>query len=346
VGVEFGPLGVEIGGSVLTAYRVPARTDRKAVSDIVRPLSEHPLGLTLAAGLTTLPSFTDYRTLLAELSSTEPEWLEVAQLWDELPAGCARPFTNALLRSFDSLSQAGKDVLCAASVLAPTVIPHDLLAGMAHRVTGVDAEGVADGLERAGERGLIDQTNAVGGTMHALVARAVRVLAEPTGRRMRLGDAALAELAAVVGRTRYAYRHREVLHHLPHVRAVVGLFARRRRQLADRELRASSAERNGPDADRGRRDQECVGRLQRSRSAARNPQQLHLSDLSARYLQPSRCDPTRPRRAAWCMRTRTAPAASVCSDTVWRSPRHASVRPGTLDGRNAVERGREWLEVV
>lgn len=49
---------------------------------------------------------------------------------DELPPGCARPLASALLRSFASLGSATLEALTAASVLAPTFIPHSLLASI------------------------------------------------------------------------------------------------------------------------------------------------------------------------------------------------------------------------
>src|SRR5439155_18957173 len=125
--------------------------DRSAVRNIVRLLGGHPLGLTLAAGLTTVPDFTGYRALLTEVSVAEPDRLEAvaAGLQDHLPAGCAQPFANALLRSLDALGGAARQVLSAASVLAPTVIPHDLLEAMVRRAAGVDPEQLDDGLQRA-----------------------------------------------------------------------------------------------------------------------------------------------------------------------------------------------------
>ncbi len=226
LGLDLTPLDADIGRRVLTVYRSAGPADRGAVRDIVRLLGGHPLGLTLASGLTTIPGFTGYLALLAELSAAEPDRLEAvaAGLQDQLPAGCAQPFANALLRSFDALGNAARQVLGAASVLAPTVIPHDLLAGMARRVAGVGAEQLEDGLQCAAARGLIDRTNVRGCTMHALVARAVRLRVEPAAARAHFRDAALVELTAAVERTRDAYRHPEVLYHLPHVRAVVGLL--------------------------------------------------------------------------------------------------------------------------
>ena len=217
-----GPLGADIGGMVLTAYRAPAREERAAVRATVEMLGEHPLGLTIAAGLTTLSSFAGYPALLEDLSAAELDRLESAQFEADLPTGCDRPFSRVLLRSFDSLGPDGQDVLAAASVLGPATIPDDLLADILRRS---DARrdltaGVAEGAARS----LLTKTG-TGCSMHALVARAVRVLVHPPDRRSAFRDAALAELTASMERTRMAYRHREVLDRLPHVRAVAGLLA-------------------------------------------------------------------------------------------------------------------------
>ncbi|CRK57682.1 putative ATP/GTP binding protein [Alloactinosynnema sp. L-07] len=223
-GLPLGPLGPEISRVVLTAYRSAEPADRGSVAELVGLLGQHPLGLTIAAGLTTLPDFTDYRTLLADLSSSEPEQLEhAAHLEHELPAGCALPFSNALLRAYHAVTDAARDALCAASVLAPTLIPMALLSAMVGGVGG-DIDKVADGLRVAANRGLVEELTPAAATVHALISRAIRVLPEASSRRARLRAAALEELAAVMETTREEYRHREVGHHLPHVRAVAGLL--------------------------------------------------------------------------------------------------------------------------
>ncbi|MBB5917505.1 tetratricopeptide (TPR) repeat protein [Nocardia transvalensis] len=210
-----------IGAAVLTAYCPAASTDRQAVRDIVKMLGGHPLGLTIAAGLTTLPSFAGYQGLLTDLSSTEPDRLEGAHLEAELPAGCSVSFSRVLLRSFNSLGDAGREVMCAASVLAPARIPRNLLFGIVGRANGGDE--FDDGVGRGAARGLLS-IDAAGCSMHPLVARAVRALVWPPSRRILFRTAAMAELTAAVERTRDEYRHREVLDYLPHVRAVAGLL--------------------------------------------------------------------------------------------------------------------------
>ncbi|WKU04961.1 tetratricopeptide repeat protein [Micromonospora sp. HUAS LYJ1] len=221
------PLGVDDGEALLTSYRGPTdNVDRRAARAVVRLLDGHALGLTLAAGLTTLPGFSNYQGLLIELTEVEPDHLESAasQLREELPPGCAQPFANTLLRSFDAFDPATRELLCAASVLAPAVIPVDLLVGMVRRTRSSVPGPVHDGLGQAVQRGLLDHDGTDGYLMHAMVARTIRIWVHPASRRTRLRDAALAELTDAVEQTRDGYRHGVVLPFLPHVRAVAGLL--------------------------------------------------------------------------------------------------------------------------
>lgn len=214
------PLGTAIGSRVLTSRRPAVLAEQQSVRDIVRLLGGHPLGLTLASGLSTLPAFGGYQELLAELSSSVPDRLEAvaAGMVDELPTGCARPFASALLRSFASLGNPTRDALTAASVLAPTFIPYSLLAS----ITGGHVD--AGTLEPAADRGLVASGGRGGCVMHALIARAIRVQTFPAAARTGLRDAALGALTEAVESARDSYRHAEIAHYLPHVRAVAGLL--------------------------------------------------------------------------------------------------------------------------
>lgn len=222
--MELGGLDGWAGLKLLTGRRPPPegdRAERRAARSLPGLLGGHPLGLTLAAGLTTLPGFGGYAHLLGELDSTEPDVLELAaHLRNELPAGYALPFTAALLRSFQSLTEPGRELLAAAGVLGPDPIPLDLAAAIMDRVRPSAAAGAADGLRHAHSRGLAE----VRGDMfqvHALTGRAVRVLA-PGAARSRLRDAAVSALTdAVSGRDPIA--HRSVVRLLPHVRAAIGM---------------------------------------------------------------------------------------------------------------------------
>jgi tetratricopeptide (TPR) repeat protein len=218
--LRLAPLGTAIGGRVLTSRRPAPSAEQQAVQDIVRLLDGHPLGLTLASGLSALPAFGGYQELLAELSSSIPDHLEAvaAGMVDELPTGCARPFASSLLRSFASMGSATRDALTAASVLAPTFIPYSLLAS----ITGGPVD--ARTLEPAADRGLVASGGTGGCLMHALVARAIRIRTFPAAVRSDLRDAALGALTEAVESTRDHYRHAEIAYYLPHVRAAAGLF--------------------------------------------------------------------------------------------------------------------------
>ncbi|WP_157128842.1 tetratricopeptide repeat protein [Nocardia amamiensis] len=221
---------------LLTAYRPAQRSERGAVRDIVSILGEHPLGLTIAAGLTTTAEFTGYAELLEQLSSTEPDELEIAQWTPDLPAGCAVPFSRTVLRSFRTLGRAGQDVLSAASTLAAAPIPRALLASIVASVTDASEQEIGAGIATASARSLLE-TDGPDYRMHALVARAVRLLARPAPRRKRFRDAGLIELTAAMENTRESGRHPQVRKYLPHIRAVAGFgVAGDRWQVGDDEL--------------------------------------------------------------------------------------------------------------
>ncbi|MFY1694875.1 tetratricopeptide repeat protein [Solwaraspora sp. WMMA2101] len=207
-----------MGRRVLISRRRVSPGEQQAVRDIVNLLGGHPLGLTLASGLSTLPDFAGYPALFAELASAEPDRLEsvAGGLVGELPVGCVRPFAVALLRSFAALPGATRAALTALSVLSPTFVSDDLLAAMA-------GESAPAALDVATDRGLV--VRSVGGcTMHALTARAIRVQTFPAGVRARYRESALRALTSAVEATRTSYRHAKIAHHLPHVRAVTGLL--------------------------------------------------------------------------------------------------------------------------
>ncbi|MET7401370.1 tetratricopeptide repeat protein [Dactylosporangium sp. NPDC005572] len=226
--VRLAPLEERAAVALLTGHRPPDGHDEAwAARRIARLLGGHPLGLTIAGGLTAGPGLTGYGALLEQLSATEPDRLQTAAtlLSDELPPAAARPFAAALLRSFDGAGDAAREMLCAASILAPVPMPHALLVGTVRRCGDLGTFDLDGGLAAATGRGLLERAGPDGYLMHAVVARAVRAWVYPPSRRTRLRDGALAELTAAVDATRNGYRHRTVLPLLPHVRAVAGLMA-------------------------------------------------------------------------------------------------------------------------
>jgi TIR domain/Tetratricopeptide repeat len=175
VEIELGPLERRDCVRVLTIERpLPAgRTpERDAAAGIADDLGRLPLGLTIAAGLTTLPTFTDYRSLRQSLRVTSPDALELAnRMADELPVGYAKPLSTTLTRSFAGLTDAGQDALAVASVLGPAPIPRDLVDGVLKRPEGSSA---VAGLQRIVAHGLAHDLGDDSYLVHALVARAAR----------------------------------------------------------------------------------------------------------------------------------------------------------------------------
>ncbi|MGK3201420.1 tetratricopeptide repeat protein [Amycolatopsis sp. MEPSY49] len=175
VEITLTPLDRPAGIRVLTDERSLPDDDpraKEAAAGIVDDLNAHPLGLTIAAGLTSLPSFSGYPALRQELRRTTQDSLELAaHLADELPAGYAKPFSATLTRSFDQLTDAGRDLLAVTSVLGPAPIPLDLAGGVLARLgrTSVD-----QGLPTMSAHGLADDLGNDSYLTHALVARAAR----------------------------------------------------------------------------------------------------------------------------------------------------------------------------
>ncbi|MFI6624371.1 tetratricopeptide repeat protein [Streptomyces sp. NPDC050528] len=244
--ITLGGLDAYDGLSLLTGHRPPAARDEEttAAKLLTELLHGHPLGLTLAAGLTTRDDFEGYAELYRQLATPDPEddLLELVQyLGAELPAGYARPFAATMLRSFRGLTDAGRDVLSAAGVLAAEPVPLTLLDEI---LAGSGAPGgparVADGLAHAVRHGLAELTESTDLTeltdgsdgapdpracaVHPLIARATRVLNPPPTRR-KLRDAAVVALTQALSATRHSFTHRAVARSLPHVRAVTGLLA-------------------------------------------------------------------------------------------------------------------------
>jgi len=208
--------------SVLTNERPLAKgktLEREAAAGIVGDLGRHPLGLTIAAGLTTLATFSGYPALREELRRSTPDSLELAaHLADELPVGYAKPFSATLTRSFEKLTDAGRDVLAVTSVLGPAPIPLDLVDGVLKRLDRLSAE---QGLRRMEAHGLADNLENGSYLVHTLVARAAR-FRFPASHRERLHGLAseLIGEALDAGRDRFD-RTRSTAPYLPHVFSLV-----------------------------------------------------------------------------------------------------------------------------
>ncbi|MGW4094793.1 tetratricopeptide repeat protein [Nocardia sp. NPDC004750] len=218
--VALGPLDPDSAAGILTAYQLPAATESGDVRAIVSMLSQHPLGLTIAAGLTTTADFTGYADLRTLLTAAVPDELEMAQSIPGLPAGCAVPFSRVLLRSFHSLDKAGRDVVLGASTLAAAPIPRALLDSIVSSVADADEQHLTAGIRSAYARALLEANESTV-RMHALITRALRLLVGTPGRQ-KFRDAAVAELTAAVEGTHESRRHPWIREYLPHIRAVAG----------------------------------------------------------------------------------------------------------------------------
>lgn len=216
--IDLKPLHQRACLAVLTNERplsAGRRHERAAAAGIVDDLGRHTLGLTIAAGLTTRPNFSGYDALRDELQQSTPDSLELAaHLRDELPTGYAKPFSATLTRSFETLTDAGRDVLAVSSVLGPAPIPLDLVTGVLARSNRRAAE---QGLQRLRAHGLADDLDDSFYLVHALVARAARFRLPPALRE-QLRDRACELIgdALEVARTHFD-RTRSTAPYLPHV---------------------------------------------------------------------------------------------------------------------------------
>jgi hypothetical protein len=207
---------------VLTNERALPNGDteaRQAATGIVDDLGQHALGLTIAAGLTTLPSFSGYPALREELRRTTEDSLELAShLAGELPVGYAKPFSATLTRSFEQLTDAGRDLLAVTSVLGPAPIPLELADGVLTRLGNAHAE---QGLQRMETLGLASDLANRSYLVHALIARAARFRFPSTHlARLREHACDLIGDALEDNRTDFA-RIRSTAPYLPHVLPLV-----------------------------------------------------------------------------------------------------------------------------
>ncbi|GAA1560404.1 toll/interleukin-1 receptor domain-containing protein [Kribbella lupini] len=217
--IDLADLEPVAAAAILTSRHAPAPGERVAVQDIVEVLGAHPLGLSLAAGLTTYESFDSYEGLLGTLSATEPDALELAaQLGDRLPGGITPAFSRTLLRAFELLDEHTQQVMAAASLLAPVPVPVSLVRHM------VTPNHIHVALATADDHGLVSLVDDESFVMHALTARALRIHLGATIDRESLRDRAMLRLTAIVEGGDDPTAREEILQHLPHVRAVVGVM--------------------------------------------------------------------------------------------------------------------------
>lgn len=217
---DLGPLAERDGIQVLTAAHglPPGRSDeRTAASGIAADLGHNALGLTIAAGLTRLPGFAGYQALRAELGRALPDSLEIAAHLGEVPLGYRKEFSATLLRSFEALRDAGRDVLAVSSVLGSAPLPLDVVdevLALFSRSSG------RSGFAHLAEHGLASELGDDFYGVHPLIARAARSFF-PAEHRRRLHAAAAETIGDSLEATRDRFdRTRALSVRLPHVIAL------------------------------------------------------------------------------------------------------------------------------
>jgi tetratricopeptide (TPR) repeat protein len=211
----------------LTSRRPPADArDRRAAKDLASDLGRHALGLTVAAGLSQEPGFTGYERLRADIRSDGRDALaQSAALMTELPEDHAAGIAGTMLRSISKLGATARDVLRAASLLAPAPVPQPLLAAILTG-GGWSPHELAAGLRETAGRSLAHAVGTPDGevlwTVHALVSRTVRFADLDQGGRDDMRTSAVAALTTLLEGTQRTYARRELADYVPHVPGLVG----------------------------------------------------------------------------------------------------------------------------
>jgi hypothetical protein len=217
---ELDPLAERDSVAVLTAAHPleKGRSDeRTAAAGIAADLGRNALGLTIAAGLTRLPGFAGYQALRDELHRTAPDSLEMAAHLTEIPLGFRETFSATMLRSFQALADAGRDVLAVSSVLGSAPLPPDLVDEVLAQIARPSG---GQGFARMVEHGLAMELGDDFHSVHALVARAARFFF-PSEFRRRLHAAAADLIGDSLESTRDRFdRTRALAARLPHVIAL------------------------------------------------------------------------------------------------------------------------------
>src|SRR5205814_10641832 len=112
--------------------------EASAARSAVHELGAHALALDVAgAALTNYEGQTPFRVFLRELEIPDRDSLELASdLADTLPNGHEKSIAATLLGGIRSASQAARDILRLASMLAPAPIPEAFVVLIPDRVNG------------------------------------------------------------------------------------------------------------------------------------------------------------------------------------------------------------------
>ncbi len=214
------------------------RGDRReygAARHVVDALGGHPLALRLGAGLAGAPGFTGFAALAAMMQDPDRDALVLAeQLRPRLATAHIGSVAATLTLAVRGLSEAGRDVLLLASLLAPEPLPATLVADVLAEADGLgpaDATTRANtGLAEAAAAHLVEALPSGGETpsswlVHPLVIGAVRAMRRHDPRRQMLRLAAVAVFSTRLTHGREQHHPSgELSMLLPHVTAVAAMM--------------------------------------------------------------------------------------------------------------------------
>ena len=220
-----GVLEAEDAYRLLTARRQPdGEAEEAEARGVVEDLGRHALAVDVAGGaLASQRGLATFASFRAELGQTGKDVLELAKdLGEALPNGHEKSIAATLLRSIGLLEETGRDVLRLASILAGTPIQASLVAQVLASVDELDEstgrDRAAVGLDQAKRLSLIEVDEAGASTVHALVARTVRLQAGWAERTAALHTAAIRVLTKELPGVMDARRHGDLAALVAHAR--------------------------------------------------------------------------------------------------------------------------------
>ncbi len=205
---EYGAIATEIALGVLPeddAYalltaRVQPKGDAEesAARAVIQALGAHALAIDVAgAALESYGGSTPFQDFRRELDNPQQDALELAaDLADALPNGHERSIANTLLGAIRAASEAARDVLRLASMLAASPIPEQLLIFAPGQLQGLAAAANAAPTFRLAARdlrryALADKQESGWWLVHPLIARAMRYTYRKDSRTQALRTPAL-----------------------------------------------------------------------------------------------------------------------------------------------------------
>jgi hypothetical protein len=188
--IDLSALGSGEAYELLTASRKPEGVEEElAARDLIAELGGHALALDVAGGaLAELVGQRSFKEFLARIRAIDTDGLEAAaQLGEELPNGHERSIAMTLLTSIGLLDEPGFDFLRLAGVLAPGIIPYDLVDMVFEALGRTSLFGARVFLSRVLAHSLAEASNE-GYLVHTLVARTIRLHDKRVDRKKQLRD--------------------------------------------------------------------------------------------------------------------------------------------------------------